>query len=200
MRRRSALFSLMGLVGLLLAASLLAAKAGSTDHNRGASRASSTRTVRSTTLSSTTVPSSCGDPTGTEVANNRVLSTCTVGTSGITLSPAPPGLVPLVSAGSAVASLPPFIGSSFAPTAVLFGLMTDSGGMATIEPDGTAVPNYVDSPTWIVEYLNVPMYPTGGPVRGTNGSGTNKPVQKYVGTWFVFMNPDTGQYEFAHGG
>lgn len=150
-------------------------------------------TASAPTLTGTERLPSCGDPTATGIATHRVLLTCVAGTPGTTLSPAPPGVDAGVSAQDAVSSLPTGMGTSSPPTAVVFGLLTDSSGMETIEPDGAAVPEYVAAPTWIVEYLHVLSYAGAGALPG----GTHEPLQTAVGTMFVFVNAETGGYEFA---
>lgn len=125
--------------------------------------------------------------------NERITSTQTLATAGIILWPAPPSFNPGVSQAEAATELAS-AGFADRPTSLLFGLMSDTTGMETIEANGSTKPLYVGAPVWVAETHGV-MYPVGG--LDVTDPSASRPVQPATGACFTFANAMTGKYEFA---
>ncbi len=133
-------------------------------------------------------------------ATARVTTTFTANNGEITVEAAPSNVLPAISQRAAVQAwaatgLAPQTAqgtmSPTQPTAVAFRIMSDTT-MATIEPNGTTYPQYVDSPVWVVEYHHAVVALTGPHVTGPDTL-----PQGSVGTFEAFISADTGAYLFA---
>lgn len=133
---------------------------------------------------------------GSIPSNERVSTTIVLRQGQLTISPAPEAESPAVSQQSALASWlshgPAPVSGGAAPTSVLFGLLTDKE-YATIQPNGSSSPIYVQHPTWIIEYLNAEVPISGGYVPG----GSQGRPTLSVGPLYGFIDAASGSYLYA---
>lgn len=141
-------------------------------------------------------------------ASERVTASITIG-DGVTMAPsaAPPTLSQQAAVISAAEEGFPTSSLSGQQPKVMYGVLTDSTQrtVATL-PAGVSVPKgvtgpastgllYQNVPTWMTEYVNVPLEVSGGPPPLPGVTTTSHPAP--VGNFYIFVNANTGKYMFA---